>query len=194
MEAFNYRDDLERKFADRRISAGEAMLMLMREEIQDSDPIELLRGKFVLRSPEKAPHAMIKADLLKRFALAAPDHLHVRVETTLRTDDWSLPEPDLAVVHGGPRDYAEQLPHAQDTVLVVEISVSTYPRDKDKAEIYGRCGAPIYWIIDVPRRCLERFTEPHPELGYARREVFRESDEIEVPGTGERWTVASLLP
>lgn len=194
MEAYDYTQDPSRRYGDKKISAREAMLMLMREEIADSDPIELLRGKFVLKSPEKAPHALVKADLLQRLVFAARGDAHVRVETSLRTDEWSLPEPDVALIRGSVRDYAEELPHAEHTLLIVEVCFSSYARDKDKAEIYGRAGAPEYWILDLPRRCLERFTLPDPELSYRRREVFRETDEIEVPGTSERWTVASMLP
>ncbi|MBI4601128.1 MAG: Uma2 family endonuclease [Planctomycetes bacterium] len=60
------------------------------------------------------------------------------------------PVPDLVVVPGGPRDYAE---HPRSALLVVEIAESSLAYDcGDKADLYAAGGLREYWVVDLAHR------------------------------------------
>ncbi|WP_295440623.1 Uma2 family endonuclease [uncultured Thiodictyon sp.] len=91
-------------------------------------------------------------------------------------DNRSEPEPDLCVVPGVPRDYANS--HPTQALLVIEVSDSTLEYDRTaKAAAYARNGIPEYWILNVRGRVLEVLTRPGPH-GYAFKTVFPEQGRI----------------
>jgi Uma2 family endonuclease len=95
----------------------------------------------------------------------------VRVQLPIALDDESEPEPDLAVVSGGPRDYAN---HPSRPALVVEIADSTLAFDREhKGSLYARARLPDYWIVNLVDRTLEVYREPAPDaagqFGWAYR-------------------------
>jgi Uma2 family endonuclease len=60
------------------------------------------------------------------------------------------PVPDIAVVPGSPRDYAE---HPRGALLVVEIAESSLTYDcGDKADLYAAGGIRDYWVVDLIHR------------------------------------------
>jgi Uma2 family endonuclease len=74
-------------------------------------------------------------------------------------DPDSEPEPDLAVVPGSPTDYIHE--HPRTALLVVEVSGTTLPLDRDrKRTIYARAGIPEYWIVNLSEQCLEVYRDP----------------------------------
>jgi Uma2 family endonuclease len=76
-------------------------------------------------------------------------------------NDESEPEPDLVVVVGTEDDYPKSHPKAADARLVVEVSDTTLRFDRNrKRPAYSRAGIPEYWIINLPKRCLEVYRDP----------------------------------
>jgi Uma2 family endonuclease len=104
----------------------------------------------------------------------------IRIQSSLTTSD-SEPEPDVAVVRGGPRDYLRRHPHAEDTCLVVEVADSSLQRDRIKARLYARAGVPAYWIVNLIDSQVEVYWEPtgpsaQPE--YRQKAVYRSGDRV----------------
>jgi Uma2 family endonuclease len=106
----------------------------------------------------------------------------------------SLPEPDLAVFRAGEREFLQRHPRADESVLLVEISVSSLPVDRAKASICARAGAAEYWIVDVENRRLTVHQGAQSDGGYRLVRVLSEQDDITAPGTNESWRVSELLP
>jgi Uma2 family endonuclease len=128
---------------------------------------------------------------------------HVREEKSLALGEWDEPEPDAAFVVGDKRRYARRHPTAADTLLVVEVAVSTPNYDLgDKADIYAAAGVNDYWIVNLPDRVLEIRQGPTPngesDTGwrYANRQVHREDETapLPIPGHDARINVRDLLP
>src|SRR5262249_6939280 len=70
----------------------------------------------------------------------------------------SAPEPDLAVVPGTPRDYAE---HPITALLLVEVSDTSLAFDRRrKGTLYAKAGILDYWIINLVDRRLEVYRSP----------------------------------
>ena len=111
--------------------------------------LELVDGDLHAMTPEGSRHAVgmnVVADRLRRvFDIG----FHVRVQNPLALDDYSEPEPDLAVVKGAMRDYRDA--HPTSAVLVVEVSNESLRHDRMvKQRLYARSGIPEYWILALP--------------------------------------------
>ena len=85
------------------------------------DKIELLGGQLCVSEPQNSSHA--RGIWLGQEALqkALPPGWSVLAQLPIALDDESAPEPDLAVVSGGPRDYTD---HPSRPALVVEVAAA----------------------------------------------------------------------
>src|SRR5215470_6855850 len=123
------------------------------------DRVELLDGLLVAREPQGGPHAtavgLVAAALEKTFGRG----FHVREEKPIALNKSSEPEPDVAVVPGGLRDYASG--HPSRPVLLVEVADSSLVLDRlRKGGLYARAGIVEYWIVNLVDQVLEVYREP----------------------------------
>ena len=88
--------------------------------------------------------------------------LPLQVLAPVSLDDESEPEPDLAIVPGGLRDYLHE--HPARPVLAVEIADSSLSFDRRrKGSLYARAGIEDYWIVNLVNRVLEVYRDPGPD-------------------------------
>lgn len=100
------------------------------------------------------------------------------------------PEPDLAIVRGGPRDYAD---HPATAQLVVEVADSSLDFDtNEKRLLYATAGIPEYWVVDINGRRLLVFRDPQAG-DYATQLVFAPGDNVTPTGTTGAVLVDDLL-
>jgi Uma2 family endonuclease len=131
---------------------------------QPGERVELIGGRIVMMSPQNSPHftAISLAEDALRTIFAAG--YVVRVQGPLDVSPSSQPEPDIAVVRGSIRDYANA--HPTTALLVVEVSESSLAFDQgEKASLYASAGIPEYWILNLLDRCLEIYRDPIPMAG-----------------------------
>ena len=109
----------------------------------------------------------------------------VRTQGPIGLDDESEPEPDVAVVPGGPDDYRRA--HPSRAVLTLEVAQSSLGIDRArKGSLYARAGLADYWVLNLIDRVLEVYREPAEDgeapfgWRYARRDV------IAPPGASRR--------
>ena len=116
--------------------------------------LELLDGYIIDMSPQKSLHACA-ADLAEAALRACfSNGAYVRSQKPLALDDTSEPEPDIAVVPGSARDYAEH--HPTHALLIVEVADSSLDFDRNrKARAYARNAIPEYWIVNLRDFVLE---------------------------------------
>lgn len=140
--------------------------------------IELLEGRIVQMSPIGAEHGDTSVDLavaltnsVKNIPALSED-LRVSAAVTLRIGKYSAPEPDLLVAR---RRAGRKYYEAADTVLVIEVSVST--RDNDltiKSPLYARAGIPEFWIVEPEARLIRVFRDPQPDGTWGHEAVVTE--------------------
>ncbi len=115
----------------------------------EGKPVELIGGQIVTMSPKGPRHEAV-AELV-RLALAAAfpaGQAYVRKEAPLGLGAYDEPEPDAAVVVGGPRDYLTAHPTPAQTLLVVEVAETTRAFDLGgKADVYAAAGIDEYWVV-----------------------------------------------
>lgn len=159
--------------------------------------VELLEGEIITVTPQQSPHSacigLIDGMLRQAFGPA----YWVRIQLPLIVDPDSEPEPDLTVVPGSPRDYAQD--HPRTAVLVVEVADSTVAKDRTyKTRIYARAGIPEYWIINLAERCLEVYRDPETSTQtalYRSSQRLNPSDSLApLAAPGSTVTVSDLLP
>lgn len=164
------------------------------------DRIELIDGLLLVAEPQSSSHVTGVRLTALALARAFGEGWEVRTEAPIALDDRSEPEPDVAVVRGGPRDYAEA--HPADPVLVVEVALTSLAFDReDKASLYARAGRPEYWILNLVDRALEVRRDPAPSAAAAYGWDYGTSqtlgaDDIVSPlaAPAARILVADLLP
>lgn len=126
----------------------------------EDDKVELLEGYLVQKRPINPPHdnaIAVLTELLVRMNL--PGWM-VRPQNTAKLSN-SRPEPDVALVRGDRRTFANRHPEPAEFGLVVEVSDSSLARDElDKTRIYARDLIPVYWVINLVDRRVEVFTDP----------------------------------
>jgi Uma2 family endonuclease len=139
---------------------------------------ELINGQIVLMASKGTAHvtslhllANALRDLLGNTAL-------VRTQDPIQLDDWSEPEPDLAIVRGTVLDYSDRHPGPSDLELVVEVADSTLKQDCEiKDKLYAQAGIVDYWVLDVKNRKLHIFRNPTP-TGYTSHLILAEPSQI----------------
>lgn len=157
------------------------------------DKVELLENYVVLKMPRKPPHDGTIDLLMAAIGLRLPAGWLPRVQQAVEFSD-SQPEPDFAVVRGTARSYLARHPRASDIGLLVEVAESSLLRDqRDKARIYARGGIVCYWIVNLPDRQVEVYTQPSGPAStpdYASIQTYASGDRVALVLDGQ--TVASV--
>lgn len=133
-------------------------------------PVELIDGEIVTISPISAPHWTAVALAQKALNAVFAEDWIVMVQNSFDGGPRSEPQPDVAVLAGQPRDYAQALPSV--AALIVEVSLTTLVYDRTrKASLYAQAGIEDYWIINLNAGQVEVYRSPQslPEgtFGYA---------------------------
>jgi Uma2 family endonuclease len=155
--------------------------------------VELVDGVIYEMSPQNSPHATAILLVNEALRLAFPQGFQIRVQLPLALGSESAPEPDFAVVPGGPRDYLAS--HPNSAVLIVEVSDSSSFHDRErKRSLYARSRIPDYWILDVQSKHLEVYRNLGPG-GYESRLVLKSGETVTpLAGNDAAIAVADLLP
>lgn len=162
------------------------------------DRVQLIDGDILTMTPQNSPHAATIGKTQRALESVFGPNVWVRVQMPLIVDPDSEPEPDLAVVPGAPVDYRDE--HPRTAMLVVEVSDSTLPLDRNrKRVVYARAGIPEYWIVNLAERCLEVYRDPVTPLGqhssYRSSQKLGPSDSIApLASPGTTVAVTDLLP
>ena len=184
-----------------RLSVEKYEAMVASGVLTKRDRVELIEGHLVQKMTKHPPHSVTTGLCLDAIDRALPSGWHTRQEQPVRIPDRdSEPEPDVSVAHGIRTDYLELHPGPDDLALVVEVAHSTVEDDRAMALTYGGGGIPVYWLVNIPDRQLEVYTDPSGPagpIGYRRCEVLRPGDIVPLLLDGRevaRIPVADLLP
>lgn len=145
--------------------------------LDSSERTELLSGQITLMAAKGTPHVTSLHLLANAMRAQLGETALVRTQDPVQLDNFSEPEPDLAVVQGAILDYADQHPRSEQVYLVVEVADSTLKQDCGlKARLYAQAGIADYWVLDLNHRQLHIFREPTP-IGYTRHLILTEPNQ-----------------
>ncbi len=147
--------------------------------------LELADGVVVEMAPTGRPHGRRTHRIARMFGRILPDSMEVSVQSTIRLNDWTGPEPDIALLTPEASADEANIPGPQDILLIVEVSDSNVTTDRgEKARRYAQSGIPELWILIVATGEVEAHRQPTPE-GYANVQLYRRGDMLtiqELPG------------
>ena len=162
-----------------RLSVAQYHEMIRTHILQDGDPVELLEGWLILKISKNPPHRIATRLTVAALQAITPTGWYVDSQEPITTAN-SEPEPDVAIIRGDTRQYADRHPGPQDVVLVVEVADDSLERDRTiKKRVYAAAGVLVYWIVNLPERRVEVYTNPsgpsaNPD--YASSHDYAETD------------------
>jgi Uma2 family endonuclease len=163
----------------RRITVDEFERIIASGSLNEPKKIELVDGFMVTKMSKSAEHGYSVKQALKGLERSLPTGWTSRQEQPVRFPPYDEPEPDGTIVRGTDADYKHRLPHATDVALVMEVAAKSVVADRQQANLYGRSGIPVYWIVNVVDRQVEVYTDPGPS-GYATRQDFVSGQQVPV--------------
>jgi Uma2 family endonuclease len=145
--------------------------------VLDGQAVELLGGELIEVSPQGPSHEYVIAALTRQLSRLLAEGYDLRVQLSLRVDDASLPEPDLAVT-----DHVVRGDRPASAHLVIEVSVTSQRIDLlHKAPRYASAGVTTYVVLDLPAHRAVVHTNPTAD-GYASLVALGPDDRLEVLG------------
>jgi Uma2 family endonuclease len=149
---------------------------------QPGERLELIDGLLVVREPQDTPHATGVRLVVNALRTVFGTGWIVDSQLPVALDDYSEPEPDVAVVAGDPRDYRDA--HPSRPVLVVEVAESRLAFDRrDKASLYARAGIADYWVVNLGDHLVEIHREPVADASAPYAFVYRSITRLAPPST-----------
>lgn len=138
-----------------RLTVEQYHQMIVAGILTDGEPIELLEGWLITQMTKNPRHSLVNQLLNDTLLPTIPAGYFLNVQEPITTAD-SEPEPDISVVHGRRRDYANHHPYPQNVALVIEVADTTLMRDRTlKLRIYANARIPVYWIVNLPESQIE---------------------------------------
>ncbi len=147
--------------------------------LKPDERTELIAGQILYMAAKGTPHVLALRLLSTALdTLLANQPFFVSTQDPIQLDDFSEPEPDLAIVGGTALEYADHHPRPSDIALIVEVADSTLRPDCEvKDKLYAQAGIVDYWVLDLKNRQLHIFRNPTP-TGYTSHLILTEPNQI----------------
>ena len=154
------------KITHRRFTVAEFLHLADIGFLREDERVELIRGEIVEMSPINVAHASTVSRLLSVLSNLLGHRVILSVQNPVQLDDFTLLQPDVALLKPQDDFYSKQHPVPEDVLLLIEVSDSTVSYDRRvKASLYGTAGIIEYWIVNLPERQIEVYREPRAD-GY----------------------------
>lgn len=180
--------------AKRLFTVGEFYRMAEAGIFGEDDRVELLQGEIVEMSPIGSRHAGCVKRLNRLFSERLQGRVVVGVQDPVRLDDYSEPQPDLAILRPRADDYADAHPGPEDVLLVIEVAETSAEIDREvKIPLYAKSGIPEAWLVNLPFERIEIHSNPSPQ-GYQQVRYCQGDQRLSSPMFPDlEWTAAAVL-
>lgn len=129
--------------------------------LTEDDRVELIAGEVVETSPIGSRHAACVDRLNALLHRHSGEALIVRIQSPIRLNDYSEPQPDLALLRFRPDYYSEAHPLPADVLLVVEVADTSLTYDRNaKLPLYAEAHIPEVWLVDLANEAVEIYAAP----------------------------------
>ncbi|WP_138504746.1 Uma2 family endonuclease [Nostoc sp. PA-18-2419] len=153
----------------------------------EGDRIELIRGELIQMTAKGTPHTVCSSILCRQLDRLLGERAVIRGQDPIALPNQSEPEPDVVIARGKDEDYLAHHPYPEDILLVIEISDKTLDYDQTiKLSLYAEAGIERYWIVNLPTRQLECYSQPYQnaqsQFSYLSRQIFLSNQSVVIPG------------
>jgi Uma2 family endonuclease len=129
--------------------------------LAEGDRVELIRGEIIEMAAIGAKHAACVNRLNRLFSKLFGDDVLVGIQNPIELDQYSEPQPDIALLRPREDFYAARHPQPEDVFLLIEVSDSTIRYDRTiKVPLYAEDGIAEVWLIDVNGDAVEVYRQP----------------------------------
>jgi len=129
--------------------------------LSPDDRVELIEGEVISMSPIGKYHASCVKRINALFGKLAGARAIVSVQDPVRLNDFSEPQPDIALLKPRADFYASRQPGPEDVLLIVEVADTSAPYDRAvKIPLYAQAGIPEVWLADLPGDFVGVFASP----------------------------------
>jgi Uma2 family endonuclease len=123
--------------------------------------VELIEGEIIDMAPIGSPHVATVLYLDRILQAAVRDRALVLVQAPIMLDDYTAPQPDIALLTPRSDYYRSALAVPRDVLLIVEVAQSSLRYDRGtKLPLYAHHAIPEVWLIDAAKPALTRYREP----------------------------------
>lgn len=123
--------------------------------------VELIEGEFVKKMTQGDLHigCINKITWILRNIL--PAEYLFSIQNAVRINDFSAPEPDVAILRFRDDFYSTGKARPEDILLLIEVADTTAGSDRQfKIPLYARAAVPEVWLVNLPRKIVEVYSEP----------------------------------
>ena len=139
--------------------------------------VELIDGEIYTMTPLSPLHNSHVDKISRFFNKVLFDEVLVRTQGSIRTDAYSEPEPDVAILHLDKNFYSKRQVTSKDIHLIVEVAVLTVQNDRTvKLKKYASSGIPEYWIVIPKKKIVEVYRKPEDDT-YLEKQTYRKKGE-----------------
>ena len=168
--------------------------------LPESPATELIGGQIVFKDRSHDGEDLTSVGVLHSWVIDGLNELTEDVRRTsagrasLRTPSPVVlppahePEPDGAIIRGDRNRDLTAHPRPADVLCVIEVADSSLDLDRTvKLAAYAGAGVPVYVIVNIPDRVLERYADPRSaERAYGSVETIGRGGVLRLPiGDGQ---------
>jgi Uma2 family endonuclease len=176
-----------------KISVSDYHRMAASGIFMEDDRIELLNGEMIEMSPIGPSHTAHVKAINRVLSKLLEGQAIIGVQDPIVLDNLSEPVPDISVLKWRDDDYLLVHPTPKEVFLVIEVADSSINIDRSiKLPIYAAAGIADYWIINLPEKKIELYSNP---LGAVYQSILEATidDEVTLPVFNLNILVKALL-
>lgn len=129
--------------------------------LKPEDRVELIEGEIYRMAPIGNRHAGCVNRVNRVVTNGLTERAVVALQNPVHLNDFSEPQPDVAVLRPRQDFYSESHPRPTDVLLLIEVANSSSGFDRQsKIPLYALNGIAEVWLIDLPRQRLEVYRDP----------------------------------
>ena len=143
----------------------------------DKPRVELLDGEIFFKSPPSSTHNGHVDKISMFFTKKCFTRANIRTRGSVRLDEYSEPEPDIAVLHFKENFYNDRQASSKDIHFIIEVAVLSVQTDRTiKKQKYAESGIAEYWIVAPEKEIIEVYRKPK-DGDYLEKSTYEKTDE-----------------
>lgn len=162
--------------------------------LTEDDRVELINGEIIEMSPIGRRHASCVNRLNSLLSQLLGKKVIVAVQNPITLDNFSEPQPDIALLKPREDFYESAHPQPSDIFLLIEVADSSFEYDRDiKIPLYAASGILEVWLVDILEQTITVYRQP-TENGYSEIKTFQRGENLDILAFPEiKITVDSIL-
>lgn len=146
--------------------------------LTEDDRVELIDGEIREMSPIDPIHAGTVERFSYYLGMQVKARAMVRTQNPVRLNNYTEPQPDIAVVHWRDDFYTQSHPLAADTLIAIEVANTSIMADRqEKLPRYAAAGIPEVWLVNIARQTIEQYARP-VDGAYTERQIVNRGQQI----------------